>query len=197
MARALECPACGEKHRIDNLSDSPTFRCVRCGQILKVPTPTASGGSPSAPRVASPVAPPPRRQNGGSSAVSASGAVVGVSATVSAVDGNGESRSRADRRQAGASGGATDSKVRWYWRLLAWVAAVPLGFVIMAWPAYRLSLIRKSDVLNVFVGSGTGRYARLAIGTAVWALLTALLVQLFVDGGRWLARRRKVRVASR
>jgi hypothetical protein len=196
MARALECPACGEKHRIDNLSDSPTFRCVRCGQILKVPAPIASGASSPPPRVASPVVPPPRRQNGEPSSVSASGAVVGVSATVSAVDGNGESRSRADRRQAGASGG-TDSKVRWYWRLLAWVAAIPLGFVIMAWPAYRLSLIRKSDVLNVFVGSGTGRYARLAIGTAVWALLTALLVQLFVDGGRWLAKRRKVRAALR
>jgi hypothetical protein len=81
--------------------------------------------------------------------------------------------------------------------LLAWVAAVPFGFVIMAWPAYRLDLIRKSDVLNVFVGSGAGRYARLAIGTAVWALLTALLVQLFVDGGCWLARHRKAKAAAR
>ena len=59
-----------------------------------------------------------------------------------------------------------------------------------------LDFIRKDDVLNIFVGSGTGRYARLAIETAVWALVTALLVQLFVDGGRWLVRRRKTNRAK-
>jgi hypothetical protein len=77
------------------------------------------------------------------------------------------------------------------------VVAVPLGFVITAWPAYKLDLIRKDDVLNVFVGSGSGRYVRLAIGTSVWALVTALLVQLFVEGGRWLAARRRANARNR
>ena len=63
--------------------------------------------------------------------------------------------------------------------------------VITAWPAYELGFIKKDDVLDIFVGTGIGRYVRLGIGTAVWALVTALLVQLFVEGGRaWMARRR-------
>ena len=44
---------------------------------------------------------------------------------------------------------------------VAWFVAVPLGFVITAWPAYEFGLIEKDDVLDVFVGIGTGRYARL------------------------------------
>jgi hypothetical protein len=83
--------------------------------------------------------------------------------------------------------------VRLYWRLVAWVVAVPLGFVITAWPAFELGLIEKDDVLDVFVGEGVGRYARLLIGAALWALVTALLVQLFVEGGRALAARRRSR----
>ena len=103
---------------------------------------------------------------------------------------------RRARAAGSVAAGEDRTKVHWYWRLLAWVVAVPLGFVVTAWPAYKLELISKDDVLNVFVGSGTGRYARLAVGTALWALVTALLVQLFVEGGRWWARRRRARTAT-
>ena len=54
----------------------------------------------------------------------------------------------------------------WYWRLLAWIVAVPVGFVLTAWPAYELGFIKKDDVLDIFVGTGSGRYVRLAIVTA-------------------------------
>jgi hypothetical protein len=77
--------------------------------------------------------------------------------------------------------------------LLAWVVAVPLGFVIAAWPSYQFGLISKDDVLDIFVGSGADRYLRLAAVTAIWAVVTALLVQLFVEGGRWWAARRRAR----
>ncbi len=88
--------------------------------------------------------------------------------------------------------------MHWYWRVIAWLVAVPLGFVITAWPAYEFNLIKKDDVLDVFVGSGTGRYTRLAIGTLVWALVTALLVQLFIEGGRlWADRRRRDRESAK
>jgi hypothetical protein len=207
MARALECPACGEKHRIDNLPATPTFRCERCGQILKIPEPISSGGrsAPAGTTGTTPVAPPPRRSSAGAPPRSPDAReVVGVSATVAAVgatDGatddsdepsrSSRRRSRSKRSGSSATLGVAPTKVRWYWRLVAWVVAVPLGFVLTAWPAYRLDLIRKDDVLNIFVGSGAGRYARLAIETAIWALVTALLVQLFVDGGRRLVQRRK------
>jgi hypothetical protein len=85
-------------------------------------------------------------------------------------------------------------RVKWYWRIVAWIAAIPLGFALTAWPAYEFGLIRKDDVLDVFVGSGTDRYTRLAIVTLLWALVTAILVQVFIEGGRiWADRRRRRR----
>jgi hypothetical protein len=126
------------------------------------------------------------------------GAAAGVSATVSAtapVD-DGEGADRRGRRTGSALTGpdaapAKRPKVHWYWRLLAWVVAVPLGFVITAWPAYAFGIIKKNDLLDVFVGTGMGRYLRLAIVTLVWAIVTAILVQLFVEGGRARANRRR------
>ena len=205
MARALECPACGARHRLDALPDTPTFRCERCGQVLKVPKPVSTGGAgaPAPPprgAGASP-APPPRRRDpsapnngapdGATRALPATNAAA-VSATVPTAKRAGEAQNgdgRVQRAKRGA--GQAKRSVAWYWRLLAWVVAVPLGFVITAWPAYELGFIKKDDVLDIFVGTGIGRYVRLGIGTAVWALVTALLVQLFVEGGRaWMARRR-------
>ena len=87
--------------------------------------------------------------------------------------------------------------MHWYWRVVAWIVAVPLGFLVTAWPAYELGFIKKDDLLDIFVGTGTGRYLRLAIVTLVWAIVTALLVQLFVEGGRARAnRRRRTRAAA-
>jgi hypothetical protein len=211
MARALECPACGARHRLDGIPDSPTFRCDRCGQVLKAPGPVSTGGPPPPPRRAggdpASVAPPPRRrdpaaaeqtvaeQPSGDPAtrVAPVSTAAAVSATVSAAGPaeeatNGSRRGRAPKP---AMSTPKSKRVSWYWRLVAWVVAVPLGFVITAWPAYELGFIKKNDVLDIFVGTGVGRWVRLAIATAVWALVTALLVQLFVEGGRsWAARRR-------
>lgn len=115
-----------------------------------------------------------------------------MSATVSASEHDGQqTASLPSQRPPTAS--APRRRVHWYWRLVAWLVAVPLGFVITAWPAYEFGLIKKSDVLDVFVGSGTERYTRLAIGALIWALVTALLVQLFVEGGRWWSARRRRR----
>ena len=207
MARALECPACGARHRIDDLPDAPTFRCDRCGQVLKVPTPVSSSGSGGPPPPArqsgpAPVAPPPRRrdpatQNGPAGDTATRAAPVrtapAVSATVAAA-GPAEEAADADTGRRARRPAKVDrprKKVSWYWRLLAWIVAVPLGFVITVWPAYELGFIEKDDLLDIFVGTGSARYVRLAVVTIVWALATALLVQLFVEGGRsWAARRR-------
>jgi hypothetical protein len=88
-------------------------------------------------------------------------------------------------------------RVAWYWRLLAWIVAVPLGFVIAVVPSYEFGLISKDDVLDVFVGSGTDRYVRLGLVTLIWAVVTAVLVQLFVEVGRWWANRRRRHSRSR
>jgi hypothetical protein len=204
MARALECPACGARHRLETLPDTPTFRCDRCGQVLKAPTPVSSRGSDAPappPRSAgsSAVAPPPRRrdlatQNGTAGDTATQAPVrtpASVSATVAAAGPIEEAQEAKRRVRRPEKAPGSKQKVSWYWRLVAWIVAVPLGFVITAWPSYELGFIKKDDVLDIFVGTGSGRYVRLAIGTAVWALITALLVQLFVEGGRTWAARRK------
>jgi hypothetical protein len=81
-------------------------------------------------------------------------------------------------------------RVAWYWRLLAWALAAPIGFVIAAVPAYWLQLVRKGDVLDVFVGSGLARYGRLAGFVVAWAFVMTVLVQVFVGIASRHGRRR-------
>jgi hypothetical protein len=206
MARALECPACGARHRLETLPESPTFRCEQCGQVLKVPSSVSS--DPAAPlppsRASGPatVAPPPRRRDpdapAGAQPTTVSPAA--VSATVAAT----ADPEAADARRNGGPGAspapgapAKRSRVAWYWRLIAWIVAVPIAFFFSAWPAYQLGFISKDDLLDIFVGTGVGRYLRLGIVTFAWAIVTALLVQLFVEGGRVrAARRRRARTAA-
>jgi hypothetical protein len=158
------------------------------------PDARSSEGNGSGTRADAPIAlatasvppPPPRRHAPGAPR---GREIIGASATVSASGGARAVSTPAPTRDATPE----RRRVRWYWRVLAWIAAVPIGFVITVWPAYEFGLISKDDVLDVFVGSGAGRYTRLAIVTVLWALVTALLVQLFVEGGRWWAARRRAR----
>jgi hypothetical protein len=182
MAKALECPACGAKHSVDGREPSSTFRCERCGQALKVPASVVVAQAASGARN---VTPPPRRRAGAPPSQ-----IVGATATLPATDaGNGGRPAEPAPPRAPAP--APRTRAHWYWRLAAWIVAVPVAFVVTAWPAYEFGLIRKDDVLDVFVGSGTGRYTRLAVFTLIWALVTAVLVQLLVEGGRWWSRRRR------
>jgi hypothetical protein len=103
---------------------------------------------------------------------------------------------RAVNRVAEAIGvvGLRESRrVAWYWRLVAWVIAVPLGFVVAVVPSYASGLVTRNDVLDVFVGSGTDRYTRLALVAGLWVVATATLVHIFIEGGRWRASRRLAR----
>ena len=241
MARALECPACGSRTALQSLPDAPTFKCERCGQVLKVPSEARSAAAkpPAAQQKPAPKQPapkpppvPPARGGAGSpappprrgtpaGAVSSAATAAAVSATVNPGDPvpsvpsvpSAPSPTRRERREGTAAAPAapahaakrgaaptsdtdTRAKVRWYWRLLAWVVAVPVGFLVTAYPAYHFKWIKKNDLLDVFVGTGTSRYTRLIVLTLGWALVTALLVQLFVEGGRWIARRRRARKAT-
>ncbi|MEX2099797.1 MAG: hypothetical protein WEB19_00140 [Acidimicrobiia bacterium] len=193
MAQALECPACGMRHRLDGLVPDSTFRCERCAQKLLVPATIPAATSATRSTTATTVAPPPRRRAPGAPATAlspAGGSAAGVTVTLPAV-GAEPPRVPPDGARARGPEPGRRKAVAWYWRLVAWVVAIPLGFVIAAWPSYRFGLISKDDVLDVFVGSGVDRYARLGLVTVIWDVATALLVQLFVEGGRWWAARRR------
>ena len=217
MARALECPACGHRHRLETIPASATFRCEQCGQVLKAPAAVSSQADapppPARTGAPAPVVPPPRRTENAPprTAPADDGATRGapvrtaaaVSATVAAtaspdeVNGSGSASRRGRGSKPVPSAPTKRSKVHWYWRVLAWIVAVPLAFVVTAWPAYKFGFIQKDDLLDIFVGTGIGRYVRLGIVTLVWALVTALLVQLLVEGGRARAnRRRRARAAA-
>jgi hypothetical protein len=195
------------RHRLDGLEPATTFRCERCGQKLLVPTTTpakaagAAGGA-SAPATVpdprGPVAPPRRRTGSAPIAAGAGAAAAGVTVTLSAADKGAPPPSVPPETARRGSSRPDRRRVAWYWRLMAWIVAVPLGFVLAVVPSYELGFISKDDVLDVFVGSGTDRYVRLGLVTLIWAVVTAVLVQLFVEVGRAIAdRRRRHAAASR
>jgi hypothetical protein len=84
-------------------------------------------------------------------------------------------------------------RVHWYWRLLAWIVAVPLGLAIVGLPARRLGYVTSDKLADVLLEHDLGRFVPLLIVVALWALVTAVLVHLFVEGGSWLSRHRKRR----
>ena len=193
MAHALECPACGARHRLDTLPEAPTFRCDRCGQVLKVPTPVSTGGR--GPRTAAAVR---------------SAAAPGPAAAAARSGHPERPRRCRDTRRAGAPrrgvgdgrppgpaedatatrrrGDAARSRPGPSPRLVVLAdprvdRGRPVGFVITAWPA-------SSSASSTRTMCSTCSWAPAAAATCaslrdhVWALVTALLVQLLVEGGR-------------
>ncbi|MEP6623357.1 MAG: hypothetical protein ABJC79_02865, partial [Acidimicrobiia bacterium] len=45
MATALECPACGHRHRLDAVGDRSVFPCAKCSRQLKTPSQIRPGGT--------------------------------------------------------------------------------------------------------------------------------------------------------
>jgi hypothetical protein len=78
--------------------------------------------------------------------------------------------------------------------LLAWLIAIPVGLAAVVYPARETGFLSGQNLLDVIVDTGWARYWRVIAIAPVWALITALLVQLMVFGMRRLGeRRRRVR----
>jgi hypothetical protein len=95
---------------------------------------------------------------------------------------------------------ARPAKVRtrlpWPFRLLAWIIAIPLGLALVGIPARKAGYLSSQKLLDIVIERNLDRYLPLAVIVILWALVTALLVQLLVEGGGWLLRRRQARRAS-
>jgi hypothetical protein len=185
MASALQCPACGFKHRLSALSGEPIFECAQCGRLLKTPAeylrPEPSG--PSAPPRPNTTA---RVERGGSAtrdqtSVMPAGAAAASGATV-----------RAKRPMV-----RKPETIALPLRILAWVVAVALGAVIVRYVAKFTGFLTGGRLIDVITGTGIGRYLRLFALAPVWALVTAGLVTLFVEGGKWWIVRRGVGTPAR
>ena len=96
---------------------------------------------------------------------------------------------------------ARPAKVRtrlpWPFRLLAWIIAIPLGLALVGIPARKAGYLSSQKLLDIVIERNLDRYLPLAVIVILWALVTALLVQLFVEGGRArAARRRRTRAVA-
>ena len=188
MGKAIQCPSCGRKHGVSGLPDAPTFKCEGCGQPLKVPTqfrPSVMASSrhvlPSdAPHPESTAVLPPRR--------APAAAPVAAPAPKAA-------RPAKAARPSAAAVPRTDT-IALPLRVLAWVVALALGLVVTIWVARITGWLSGDRLVDVFVGTGMTRYIRVIAVAPVWALFTTLLLTLFLEGGRALARRRSEKRAE-
>lgn len=201
MAKALQCPNCGTKKRLDGLA-TDTFRCEECGQVLKVP-PTArpvpsAGASPAPPRGGA--VPPPRRRAPSPDTVPAPPArtapvasppVVAAPAST-AMYPSGDEPEPPSAPPRGAGKPPRDA-LPLAIRIGAWVLAVPIGLAIIGIPARSLGYLTSQKLLDVIVKHNLSRFVPLLVIVVLWALATTILVEVFIEGGRWLMVRRRRR----
>jgi hypothetical protein len=174
VAPVLQCPECGTKHPLAKIPDGATFACDGCGRMLKVP--------PDVRRTPAPVSP----------AASAT-AVAPVAQPAAAADDIVATRA-VPRAQAAPTPlqPPTRSVPRWV-RLLLWILAVPLGFIIVFGFARATGLFTGTQLEDIFLATGWHRFVPLIRVLPIVALVIAGIVQ----GGVVLLSRRAGRRGSR
>jgi hypothetical protein len=186
MSKAIQCPSCGRKHRVAALPDAPTFRCDGCGQPLKIPSQFRPSVMASSRHVRPPDSPRPE-----STAVLPNRPVAPAPVAASARE---AARPRTPSRPAAAA--PESDAVSRPLRVLAWVVALVLGLVITLWVARITGWLSGNRLVDVFLEEGWTRYIRVIAIAPVWAMFTTLLLTLFLEGGKALARRRAEKRAA-
>jgi hypothetical protein len=193
VGKAIQCPSCGNKHRVSDLPDAPTFKCEGCGKPLKIPTqfrPSVMASSrhvrpPDSPSPESNAVLPPRPTR--TAAPAASGAPTAAAPAAA----------RAAKVPRPAAGTAPKREtVALPLRVLAWVVALVLGLVVTLWVARVTGWLSGDRLVDVFIQTGLARYIRVIAIAPVWALFTTLLLTVFLEGGRALVRRRDEKRAA-
>ncbi len=182
MASALQCPACGHKHRLSELTGDPIFSCEKCGRLLKTPMeyrrPDASGpvdsvrsnGATTTKRASA-----PRRDSG---PVPRSAAAPASSTPVPAPS--------KPRRQSTRAPATLTIPLQ----IIGWVFALLIGGLIVRYIARWTGVLTGDSIIDLITGSGIGRYVRLFAVIPFWALASAGLMTLFIDlAKRWQARK--------
>jgi hypothetical protein len=71
--------------------------------------------------------------------------------------------------------------------------ALPIALVAVGLPARKAGYLTGQRLLDVIVEHDLGRFVPLLVIVALWALVTAVLVTLFLEGSTWFAARRAER----
>lgn len=188
MAESLQCPSCGARTRVGS-PPPDTITCGRCGRRLKLSASSASGVAPpprTRPRGAAPVspspvtagadAPPPRRRRGsadaGTGMLNVSSMPAGAGPVVIGAAGTAPAPTR---RRVGSTEGPSRLV-----RILVWVVALPIALVAVGIPARKAGYLTGQKLLDVIVKHDLGRFVPLLVIVALWALVTAILVTLFL-----------------
>lgn len=186
MAKGLQCPGCGHKHRLDRLPSTATFRCTGCGQLLRNPArASVPSGAPPAPgrgvgapgtraapsaeadrtavMVAPPMASPRAPAAEGRAPVPSAPAAPGSDAAAPG---------------PAPPGGDVAPRMSRVLRLLVWVLAVPLGGALALLGARLIGFVDGSRLIDMISGDGGwSRYTRAFVLVPIWALISAGLVQ--------------------
>ena len=203
MASALQCPACGYKHRLTALQGDPIFPCAECGRLLKTPAefrrPEPSGPG-EAPRPSTQARPQrggaatadrtsvlPGAAMAGAATASAAGGAATAAPSAAALTKSGKKKPvQSVARRAASSPDVASLPVR----LLAWVFAFLIGALIVRFVAKLVGFVDGDTLVNVMTGSGFGRYLKVFALVPIWALVASGLATLFIDGSRaWMRRR--------
>ena len=159
MATALQCPACGFKHRLDAVADTPVFPCSKCSRQLKLPSQYRNGSTARPGSAASPAT------------------------------GTAGARTGAARTRRAASTKAAAGQIRIPLRILAWVVAFVLGAFVVRVLAKWTGFVDSNTFLDVMVDRSLATYARLLVLVPVWALFATLFATVFIEAPDWWARR--------
>lgn len=157
MARGLQCPACGERHRIDGAAPGSTFKCGGCARTLRVP------GSPAT-----------SVEHGGASAPSAS---ISAPTETQRQPSEGSNRIHLPPYEGDLPLAA---------RIVSWLIALPVAGFIALKVAVFIGLLSTNDLIDLITGSGGGRYLRMVIFIPLWALFSAGVVSLVLEIGERL-----------
>jgi hypothetical protein len=188
MASALQCPACGHKHRLSELTGDPIFSCEQCGRLLKTPMeyrrpdasgpvdPVRSNGTSTAPRGRA----AKRDRTSVTRKTPAPTAAASAPAATAAAAAPAAPRRRVDR---------TPATLTIPLQIIGWVLALLLGGIIVRYIAKFTGVLTGDSIIDLITGSGFGRYLRLFAVVPFWALASAGLMTLFIEGARrWQAR---------
>ncbi len=185
MAKALQCPRCRHKHRLDSLPGTPTFRCERCGQSLKTPATYLPGAASGPPDAAVAAATRPVH-------------AVGETAVLPSVSAAQPVPAAAPAAPAGAGPPPAHHPMATLpLRIGAWVVAVPAGLFVVAIVADVLGFVTKDRLIQMFRSANPLHYLRLLALVPFWALVTATIAQVLIEGSRWLMARRNAASSAR
>jgi hypothetical protein len=82
-------------------------------------------------------------------------------------------------------------------RIAAWLVALPLALAIVGIPARKAGYLTSQKLLDVIVKSDITRFVPILVIVGLWALVTAVLVTVFVEGGRRVMLRRRAKHEAR